>query len=361
MAINALLETITRLSHEFGSADFVKGGGGNTSAKTAETLYVKPSGVTLAGLTPAGFVAMDRAKLGLLFTAEPPREPSARETLVKEMMAASVLPGFTGRPSVEAPLHDTFRATYVVHTHPATVNGLTCAVNGEAACRELFPGALWMDYIDPGYTLCMAVRAAIQDYEKKNGAEPRLVFLKNHGVFIAGDTAEEIRERYRAVMDTLAGVYAKAGISPALAVPPPPSDDETKIIIEKLRQAGGAETAGVAVSGPFRVAADAISPDHIVYAKSFPWTGEISAAAFQEYKARRGYAPRVYTCASAVFGLGPTQKTADLALEFAQDGALVEQMANAFGGIRYLDEKARLFIENWEVESYRQKVMESGK
>lgn len=44
------LKTITELSHEFGSDDFVKGGGGNTSCKTTETLWVKPSGTTLGGL-----------------------------------------------------------------------------------------------------------------------------------------------------------------------------------------------------------------------------------------------------------------------------------------------------------------------
>jgi hypothetical protein len=57
-----LLNTITSLSHEFGTADFVKGGGGNTSAKNADTLWVKPSGTTLAGLTPQSFIAMSRAK-----------------------------------------------------------------------------------------------------------------------------------------------------------------------------------------------------------------------------------------------------------------------------------------------------------
>ena len=54
-----------------------------------------------------------------------------------------------------------------------------------------------------------------------------------------------------------------------------------------------------------------------------------------------------------VFGIGPTDKKASLALEFAQDGALVMQLAEAFGGIEYLSDSSREFIENWEVESYR--------
>ncbi|HBF33846.1 TPA: hypothetical protein DDW35_04725 [Candidatus Sumerlaeota bacterium] len=358
MEIQALLETITDLSHEFGGTDYVKGGGGNTSVKTAETLYVKPSGVTLAGLAPDKFVAMNRQKLGELFSAEAPSEASAREELVKNMMAAAVLPGFTGRPSVEAPLHDTFRATYVVHTHPAVVNGMTCARNGESVCRQLFPKALWVDYIDPGYTLCMAVRKTIQEYEKQHGHEPNIVFLKNHGVFIAGNTPDEVRATYKTVLDTLHAEYQKAGIALTFPISSAPAD--TASVKQLLSAAGGADVAAVEASGFFKVAADAITPDHIVYAKSFPWKGEISAASFQAYKAERGYAPRVYAGDTAVYGLGSTAKVAALALEFAQDGALVEQLAQAFGGIQYLDDSSRLFIENWEVESYRQKVMETA-
>ena len=56
-----------------------------------------------------------------------------------------------------------------------------------------------------------------------------------------------------------------------------------------------------------------------------------------------------------VCGVAATDKQAALALELAQDGALVSHLAAAFGGVEYMTEPARLFIENWEVESYRRK------
>jgi rhamnose utilization protein RhaD (predicted bifunctional aldolase and dehydrogenase) len=58
-----------------------------------------------------------------------------------------------------------------------------------------------------------------------------------------------------------------------------------------------------------------------------------------------------------VFGIGTTETKASLALEFARDGALVMQLAKAFGGIEYLSDLSRDFIENWEVESYRSKQL----
>ena len=58
-----------------------------------------------------------------------------------------------------------------------------------------------------------------------------------------------------------------------------------------------------------------------------------------------------------VFGIGDSETKASLALELAQDGALVTQLTEAFGGIDYLSESSREFIENWEVESYRSKQL----
>ena len=353
-----LLDTITSLSHEFGAPDYVKGGGGNTSAKSADTLWVKPSGTTLAGMTPENFVAMDRRALGRLYGEALPAEPAAREAKVKDLMAAAVGAGPSARPSVEAPLHDVLAATYVVHTHPALVNGLTCARSGAAACSRLFPDALWIPYIDPGYTLCMDVRRRAQDYARRRGTPPAVLLLENHGLFVTGDSADGIRRAYRRVMDALRAEYAGAGVTPVLPAGPMPSDGRVREVRARLADLLGAEAAEVAVSGPFPVAPGPISPDHIVYATSYPYEGPLTREGMDAFRARRGYAPRVVAQPDGVFGVGPTPKVAGLALELALDGALVAHLAAAFGGIQFMTDRARDFIEHWEVESYRQKQMQ---
>lgn len=344
------LKTIVELSHEFGGIDYVKGGGGNTSVKNETTLWVKPSGTTLGGLTEKTFVQMNRAKINELYAVETPKESAAREELVKNMMAASV-ENTAGRPSVEAPLHNVFNAKFVVHTHPCAVNGLTCAKNGKAVCKAMFPDALWVEYIDPGYTLCMEVRKRIQAYQAEHGHEPALLVLKNHGIFIAADTAEEIRALYRRVMTALDAAYKKAGIFQTLEIAAAPADPATEA---KIKEIFGADAAFIASSGMFAVAPGPITPDHLVYAKAFPFAGTLSAEAAARYKAERGYVPKVVVAGRRVYGIGTSQKNADLALELAQDGAQVIQLAEAFGGIEYMTDAAREFIENWEVESYRQ-------
>jgi rhamnose utilization protein RhaD (predicted bifunctional aldolase and dehydrogenase) len=345
------LETIVALSHQFGGVDYVKGGGGNTSMKSETTLWVKPSGTTLAGLQADSFVTMDRKKIDALYGVATPSESAAREALVKEMMGAAVL-NDAGRPSVEAPLHNVFEATFVVHTHPALVNGLTCGAAGEAACKLLFPEALWVEYIDPGYTLCMEVRRHIQDYAKVHGHEPALLVLQNHGIFVAANTAEEIHVLYGQVMDALAGAYAAAGVSTAAVTPEAPEgEDEAPLLKELL----GADAAYAVSSGSFSVAPGPITPDHLVYARAFAYDGALTSEGLAAYQSERGYLPKVIVTLGRVYGVGTSQRNAELALELALDGAQVIGLAEAFGGICYMSDAQREFIENWEVEAYRQK------
>jgi len=351
----SLRATIIELSHEFGTPEYVRGGGGNTSVKTAGTLWVKPSGTTLAGLTADRLVPLDRTQLQRLYEMEPPPEPTARESLVRDAMLAAVQAGAAGRPSVEAPLHDTFTRRFVVHTHPALVNGLTCARDGEAAARELFPDAMWVPYVDPGYTLCLDIRRRLHAV-RGTADEPKVVLLQNHGVFVAADSAEEIRALYRRLMHTLRTAYEQRGVPPVWPSPPAVPATEAETLRAALRAALGPDGEAAVISGPFEVPAGPLSPDHIVYARSFAMTGPIIPDTIAQYRARHGFPPRVVVTASAVAGVGPKPRVAELAMELAQDGAFVVRLTSAFGGPRYLDDASRRFIEQWEVESYRQSV-----
>ncbi|MDD5727181.1 MAG: class II aldolase/adducin family protein [Victivallales bacterium] len=350
-----LINILTELTRKFGSADYVKGGGGNSSAKNADTIWVKPSGSTMGTITADKFVELDRAAVNKMNDIPLAGDTKARENTAKSIMAAAVKPHSNGRPSVEAPLHNLFNAVYVIHTHPVLVNGMTCARDGQAACARLFPDALWVDYIDPGLTLYRKVRERVFDYEREHGRQPEVVFLKNHGVFVAGDTPEKIAEIYADIFAELSKAYAAAGISPTLAetaMKLNPADFEvlSKAVPADLMQ-------GLIVAKAFSVADGPISPDHIVYMKSFVHKGEITEKSIAAFKQEHGYYPVIMAKPEAIYALGANANAAFLAWELARDGALVKQLAAAFGGIVYLDNASRNFIENWEVESYRRKQL----
>ncbi len=352
--VQEMLATITALSHRFGSPAYVLGGGGNTSVKNDTTLWVKPSGTTLSGIGPDTFLPMVRAKIEPLYVAEPPSDTNAREALVKDMMQAAVQDGASGRPSVEAPLHNVFAARYVVHTHPTLVNGMTCGSQGADACARLLPDALWMSYVDPGYTLCMQVRAAIQAYETKHGHQPAVLMLENHGVFIAGDDPDSIAATYDRVISALQKAYAVAEVSTQTSLVQTAEVAEADRAL--LQSVLGEDATFVVAGAGFTPASGPLTPDHIVYAKSYPYVGDLTEGDLRAFVAKHGYAPRVVATDQAVYGLGRSAKAAELALAFAEDAARIVQLAEAFGGVQWMTDAARAFIENWEVESYRSKV-----
>ena len=353
-----LLKEITQLSHEFGTPEYLKGGGGNTSAKNAETLWIKPSGTSLLDMKPELFVALDRARLGVLYEGQPPADPTEREAWVKATMLAAVREGSKGRPSVEAPLHNLMAGAYVVHTHPALVNGMTSGKTGPKACGRLFPDALWVDYGDPGFTVCIKLLEAVRKYRKDHHREPPAIFLGNHGVFVGDDNADAVRAAYQVMMEKLKAEYRKARVAMELKVGPAPAAAEGESIRARVAQVLGAEHAqAVAGSGSFAIAQGPVSPDQIVYMRSYPLMGEPTEAALRAFENTHRHSPRVVVTANGVFGLGSSEKNAGLALELALDAALVRQLADAFGGIRYMTPSESGFIDNWEVEAYRRKMM----
>ena len=355
MSNQELLETITGLSHVFGNCGYVRGGGGNTSCKTDATMWIKPSGLALADMTPDRFIALSRSRLNELYRTSFPAGDRERESAVKDFIATAILPCSSGRPSVETPLHNAFPQRYVVHTHPALANAMTCGQDGEAACARLFPAALWVGAVDPGYTLSMTVRKEILAYKEKNGAAPEMLFLGNHGVFIAHDEPDGINELYNKAMDAIGAVINDAGIRGMPERNDAPGADVIDAAHAKARAIMQDEAAEIAASGWFKIPTGAITPDHIVYCRSYMFQGEPDAGALKAYRDSHGCWPRVIATENAVYGFGSSRKTAILALEMAMDGATVERYAKAFGGIKYLDERFVRFIEDWEVESYRRK------
>ncbi|MBQ4176071.1 MAG: class II aldolase/adducin family protein, partial [Lachnospiraceae bacterium] len=93
---------------------FVIAGGGNTSYKDENHLWVKASGHALATIDENGFAVLDRAKLAPMGEKTYSADPTEREAQVKEDLASACLTR-DRRPSVETSLHDCMEYAYVVH------------------------------------------------------------------------------------------------------------------------------------------------------------------------------------------------------------------------------------------------------
>lgn len=370
------LAKLVEMSNRYGADEaYVLAGGGNTSYKENGTLYVKGSGTSLGTITAERFVAMDMAKLTAMLEKAYPEDDTLREREALRDMMAARLPGEEAkRPSVEAILHAVFPHRYVLHTHPALVNGLTCGQEGEKALERLFKGrALWVPLIKPGYVLAKACHTLLSAKEKREGRFPQIVALQNHGLFVAADTVREIDTMMAEVMDTL---FAQIRRVPDFSAAPFDAE-RAQAIAPALRMLYMEDQTACAVfcanvqAQAFAQSREALAPllapftpDHIVYCKHTPLViraGDDPRAAFAQYKEENGFLPKIAVVEGlGFFALGKNKKEADIARALFLDAMKVAVFSEAFGGPLALPEDFTHFILNWETENYRQKVGLSG-
>src|SRR5690606_6730636 len=79
-----------------------------------------------------------------------------------------------------------------------------CAQNAANELKRLFgEKPLYVEYTDPGYLLFKKVNDQINVYRERYQEEPQVIWLQNHGIFVAADTIDEIRTIYTDIMERL--------------------------------------------------------------------------------------------------------------------------------------------------------------
>jgi len=394
------LDVIVKLSRFFGSdPSIVLAGGGNTSCKMDDILYVKGSGTALAAMTRDGFVKMDRNKLTELADATLDEDPDAREARYKQWIdSARCEPEKGQHPSVEALLHHLVPGRYVVHSHATIANTLTCYTEGQALAKEIFgDDIVWVPYVDPGFVLAQALKQAIGEYQARTGrAAAKAILMANHGLIVAGDDPEAIRANTDEILAKIAarlgddwqaksiGKVTRVGDANAVARKMGPAlrallaedpagplkvvtFDDSDIALGLIGTEAG---EAIACAGP-------MTPDQIVYCNSFPlWFKPNDAEdedaliarlrdAIDRHTKETRFPPKVVLVPHVgLFAVGDDFKMADTAREVYLDAIKVmagaARLGGGPGGVRCLTDRQRLFIEDWELEAYRKKVAAAG-
>jgi rhamnose utilization protein RhaD (predicted bifunctional aldolase and dehydrogenase) len=371
------MKELIEVSRRYGADPaYVVAGGGNTSWKTADELYIKGSGAALESITADGFVKMDRRRLAAIWTSSYPGDPEERESAILADMMAARSPGEEKkRPSVETLLHDLLPAAFVVHTHPSLVNGITCSARGEAAAKELFGSdCLWIPSTNPGYILSRTVKDAWASHVSSTHKVPAFILLQNHGIFVPADSIADIDATHRWVGGSIkakvvreadfspltlgqveeASAAKAAGILSALAATDGKAARVQFAVDVELAKLCASREAFMPVAAPF-------SPDHIVYAGSdFLFVdGSVSMVekAYKDFVDHHGRQPKLAAIRGlGIFGIGGNDKSAALAVDLFRDAAKVAAYTEAFGGPGYMTKDQVDFINNWEVERYRSKI-----
>lgn len=350
-AIMKELEMLQKMSNLYGSnPEYVLAGGGNTSYKTDDILYVKGSGTSLATIKAEDFVRLDRSGLDAMWQKKYSDDEKTRESEVLADMMAARLEGETRRPSVETLLHNLFPQRFILHVHPAAVNGMTCGAHGKEIAAEIFPDSVWVDACKPGYILADICRKMLSEYKARTGRDADLLFLQNHGVFFAADSTEAIDVLVADVMGKLNGIIC--GWKDYLG-------EKLSVLLGTVHREFVNSPEIAAFDPSFR----SPTPDHIVYCKArylvidMNITDEALKAAVESFTEQNGYAPRVVIVRNrGAFVFGSDAKQLDTVKNVFLDHVKVYSNSTFFGGYSGMSEGLVDFIVNWEVESYRAKV-----
>jgi rhamnose utilization protein RhaD (predicted bifunctional aldolase and dehydrogenase)/NAD(P)-dependent dehydrogenase (short-subunit alcohol dehydrogenase family) len=372
--INELIE-ISR--YYGGNKDYVIAGGGNTSFKDEQIIWIKASGHYLADLTEDGLVALSREKLRVISIFDYSDDPPVREEQVREDMFRSLIDqGKNMRPSVETSLHDIIQYKYVVHLHPTIVNGLLCSRNAKNLTNKLFgERVLFIPYTDPGYTLFKKLETEIRQYREKFSCDPQVIFLENHGSFVSADTTEEIKKIYDDIIRKI-----EAQIPPITEIMPIEYNPLLHKVLPVLRMMLSAGQPGVIRfrnnsliskfyqnQQEFHKISLPLTPDIIVYCKTRYLYIEqsstveriIDSVRYQlpHFTGEYGYTPKVFIIKDmGVFAIAESYASAETCLDVYEDLIKISYYALICGGIKLLTPEQVSFIDQWEVENYRRKV-----
>jgi len=368
------IQELIGISRHYGkNPAYVIAGGGNTSYKDEERIWIKASGIPLEGIGEGGFVCLSREKLGEIEVNTYSEDAVQREDQVKSDMQGAIISPENLRPSVETSLHNLIDYSFVIHTHPTLVNGLMCSRHVKEEVETRFGAdALYVEYTDPGFILFKKVQKRIGIYRDQFGKAPSIIFLQNHGVFVGANSVDEIRDIYDSINRRIA-----SGIEPSL---PKCAIEEyesnTAGVIKKHYKSRGLLSRSIrcalvdyfSESGEgFQKIALPFSPDVIVYCKSNylfireNQEAELVIADCEHFEKTHGYYPKlIIEEKGGLIAIEENERSLQNVLDVYLDEMKISKLTENFGGPHFMTPEQIQFIDNWEVEHYRRKIAKNS-
>jgi NAD(P)-dependent dehydrogenase (short-subunit alcohol dehydrogenase family)/rhamnose utilization protein RhaD (predicted bifunctional aldolase and dehydrogenase) len=385
IAADKALVDLIRISNIVGKDPaLVQGGGGNTSVKTADGQYmfIKASGTALKDMNATqGWrrMCLDSVLAIIQDPSITKLQTQTREVEVVNRLLLACDDNVTSgaRPSVEAHLHGLLDQC-VIHLHPSVVSAYLNAREGKARLEKLFRDEkgqpLWVPYVNPGFTLARTIARLVAGYRRQFRRMPRILFLDKHGLFVTAPTAGAALRLVRKVIERCGGPLRP----PAAARPRLP--DETQVRTAKLcvRRAFFEATGTYSpvtytddrVVAGFERCADAkrllscgaLTPDELVYSNGpAMWVDRCDAKAIAKRLAAQIAEGRKPSVAFLVKEVGLFTAGADKIAQTVRDvvaySLFIRANARRMGGIRTLTRAEQRFINEWESEAFRMKLV----
>jgi NAD(P)-dependent dehydrogenase (short-subunit alcohol dehydrogenase family)/rhamnose utilization protein RhaD (predicted bifunctional aldolase and dehydrogenase) len=379
------LADLIRISNLVGKDPaLVQGGGGNTSVKTADGKYmfIKASGTALKDMNRTqGWrrMCLDSVLAIIQDPSITKLQTQTREVEVVNRLLLACDDNVTSgaRPSVEAHLHGLLD-TCVIHLHPSVVSAYLNAREGKTRLEKLFRDEktqpLWVPYVDPGFTLARTIERLVAGYRRQFRRMPRILFLDKHGLFVTAPTAGATLRLVRQVIERCGGPLRP----PAAVRTRMPDGDQVRTAKLCVRRAFFEATGTYSpvtytddrmVAGFERYAdakgllsCGALTPDELVYSNGPAlWVDRCDAQAIARRLAAQIAEGRKPSVAFLVKDVGlftaGTDKIAQTVRDVVAYSLFIRANARRMGGLRTLTRAEQKFINEWESEAFRMKLV----
>jgi len=386
--MNKALADLIRISNETGvDPVLVQGGGGNTSVKTedGQYMYIKASGTALKDMNEKeGWrrLRLDLARSVVQDDSLAKMDPQRREPEVvnRLLLACDDEIRTEARPSVEAHLH-AWLDKCVIHLHPSAVGAYHSAKNGRAKLEKLFKDEntppLWVPYTDPGYMLARRIAQMVERYQRQFGKSPAILFLHKHGLFITAKSADAALRLVRRVITRCNGPLRQPKTGLAKPVGPQEIGD-MKLCIERACCEATSERTPIwyYYNDPIadflrqkdakKMLSGSLTPDELVYANGpAMWiekcdSQNIASRLKQQIQKGKKTSAAFLVKDVGLFVAG-TEKISPTVRDIVLYSMFIRTNAHRMGGIVTLNKRQENFINNWESEAFRKKLVSSPK
>lgn len=310
----------------------VQGAGGNVSWKDEDILWVKASGTWLADADKKDiFVPIDLAHLRKALN-------SGDFSITPILSGASLL-----RPSIETLLHALMPHRVVIHLHAiealAHLVRENCQNDFQSLLGESVPWTI-VDYHKPGAALAAAISAALA---QKPIAQ--IIFLKNHGMVIGGESITDVRRIINTVLQALSTEPEKKCAGSFDSDPMPPYAPVADLDIHQL-----------ALNKDFfkRLNSDwALYPDHVVFLGPKAYSYSTWQTLNDEKKKGHALPELVFIQDAGVYATSSFNEAKLMQLRCYYD-VIARQKPNSL--IKALTESQISELLNWDAEHYRMNI-----
>ena len=350
-------------------------GGGNTSVKIDDILYVKGSGWDLVSIKKEGFAPVKLNSL-IQMAKMDKLSDSDMVSMQKEAMIDKSAPN----PSVEAILHAIIPFKYVDHTHSDAIVTISNSINGGKYIKELYPNFLIVPYVMPGFILAKTIYDMTQNI---NWEELEGIILHNHGIFTFDDNG---MNSYHKMLDSVKIAQDFLNKNTQLNIPKitPKKDFDIDLLKQIISEKKGYEVVMKTDQSPLavyyaslnnltsKVTRGVLTPEHIIRTKRIPvviGNNNIKESIDEYIKSYEAYFKQFTTNQIMLnpapnyaviknFGIiffGKNEKEVNILNDIIEHTMLAVLKADQLGGYKSISLKDSFDMEYWELEQAKLK------